>query len=35
MNEGFMSRYEQFGESITVTAGGVVRVPVRIIEAEQ
>jgi hypothetical protein len=35
MNEEFMSRHEQFGESITVTAGGVVRVPVKVIEGEQ
>jgi hypothetical protein len=39
MNAEFMSKYEQFGESITVTAGSVVRVPagmvVKVIEAEQ
>ena len=35
MNAEFMSKYEPFGESIKVTGAGVVRVSVRMIEAEE
>jgi hypothetical protein len=34
MNAEFMSKYEEFGESITVSGSGSLRVPVRWIEAE-